>query len=124
MVQGFLRVFGVVFLLLGVGGFFLPTSGPVHELLHLTATHNIVHLLSGILFLAVSGSFQWSKVVSIVFGVVYGAVAIYGLFTSDIFGLIDVTPTIEIVHFAVAVLAIFVGIRSTQPVASSQSESA
>jgi len=124
MVQGFLRVFGVVFLLLGVGGFFLPTTGPIHDLLHLTAPHNVIHLLSGILFLAVSGSFQWSKVISITFGVVYAAVAISGLFTTDIFGLITVTPAIEIVHFVVAVLALFVGIKSSQPVTSTQSESA
>jgi hypothetical protein len=124
MVQGFSRVFGVVFLLLGVGGFFLPTSGPLHDLLHLTAPHNIIHLLSGVIFLAVSGSFQWSKVVSIIFGVVYAAVAVFGLFTTDMFGLISVTPAIEVVHFVVAVLALFVGIKSTKPITSSQSESA
>ncbi|MCH5585544.1 DUF4383 domain-containing protein [Shimazuella sp. AN120528] len=120
MVQGFLRVFGVIFLLLGVAGFFLPTTGPIHDLLHLTAPHNIIHLLTGVIFLAVSGSFQWSKAVSIIFGIVYGAVAVIGLFTTDIFGLVSATPTIEVVHFLAAILALFVGFKASKPVAESQ----
>jgi hypothetical protein len=124
MVQGFARVFGVVFLLLGIAGFFLPTTGPIHDLLHLTAPHNIVHLLTGIIFLAVSGNFQWSKVFSIIFGLVYAVVAVLGLFMTDLFGLLTVTPAIEVVHFLVAVLALFVGFKSTQPVVQDQTESA
>ncbi|MXQ52464.1 DUF4383 domain-containing protein [Shimazuella alba] len=124
MVQGFSRVFGVIFLLLGVGGFLLPATGPIHDLLHLTAPHNIIHLLTGIIFLAASTSFQWSKVVSIIFGVVYAAVAILGLFMTDIFGLLTVTPAIEVIHFVLALLSLFVGFKSSQPTAKSQTESA
>lgn len=124
MVQGFSRVFGAVFLLIGIAGFFLPTTGPVHDLLHLTTPHNAIHLLSGIIFLAVSGSFQWSKVFSIVFGIVYATVAVLGLFSTDIFGLLTVTPTIEIVHFTAAILALFVGFRASQPATKNQTESA
>jgi hypothetical protein len=124
MVQGFSRVFGAVFLLIGVAGFFLPTTGPVHDLLHLTTLHNAIHLATGVIFLAVSGSFQWSKIVSIVFGIVYAAVAVLGLFSTDIFGLLTITPTIEVIHFIAAILALFVGFRASQPAAESQTESA
>jgi hypothetical protein len=124
MVQGFLRVFGVIFLLLGVAGFFLPTSGPLNDLFHLTAPHNTIHLLTGIIFLVVSGSFLWSKVVSIIFGIVYAAIAVIGLFTTNIFGLLTVTPAIEVVHFLVAGLALFVGLRASQSVEKNQTESA
>jgi len=124
MVQGFLRAFGVVFLLLGVAGFFLPTTGSIHDLLHLSTPHNLIHLLSGIIFLAVSGNFQWSKVVAIVFGIVYAIVAVLGLFSKDILGLVAVTSTIEVVHFLFAVLALFIGLKATQTVAKNQSESA
>lgn len=124
MVQGFLRVLGVIFILLGVVGFFLPTTGPLHDLLHLTALHSIIHLLSGIIFLAVSGSFQWSKAVSIIFGVIYAAIAVLGLFKTDLFGLFTVTPTVEVIHFLVAILALFVGFKASQPATESQTESA
>lgn len=124
MVQGFSRVFGTVFLLIGVAGFFLPTTGPIHDLLHLTTPHNAIHLATGIIFIAVSGSFQWSKIVSIVFGIVYAAVAVFGLFSTNIFGLVTVTPAIEVIHFAAAILALFVGLRASQPAAKSQTESA
>ncbi len=124
MVQGFLRVFGVVFLLLGVAGFFLPTTGPIHDLLHLTTPHNLVHLLTGIIFLAVSGNFQWSKTVSILFGIVYGLVAILGLFVEDVLGIFASTPTVEVIHFVVALLALFIGLKAKESASTSQSESA
>jgi hypothetical protein len=123
MVQSFLRVFGVVFLLLGVAGFFLPTTGPIYDLLHLSATHNLIHLLSGMVFLAVSGNFRWSKVVAIVFGALYTLVALLGLFVEDIFSL-SATPTIEVFHFLFGLLALFVGLKATQSTAKNQSESA
>ncbi|WP_028777227.1 DUF4383 domain-containing protein [Shimazuella kribbensis] len=123
MVQGFLRVFGAIFLLLGGAGFFLPTTGPIHELLHLSTAHNIVHLATGVLFLAVSGNFQWSKIVSLVFGFVYTAVAVLGLFTTNLFGLIEVTLTTEIVHFLVGLSVLFVGFKSTSSVTKNQTES-
>jgi uncharacterized membrane protein YuzA (DUF378 family) len=124
MVQGFLRAFGVVFLLLGGAGFFLPTTGPIHDLLHLSTTHNIVHLATGVIFLAVSGNFQWSKIVSIVFGIVYTAVAVLGLFMTNLFGLIEVTPATEVVHFLVGLSALFVGFKSVQSTTKNQTESA
>jgi hypothetical protein len=124
MVQSFLRVFGVVFLLLGVAGFFLPTTGPIHDLLQLSAPHNLIHLLSGMIFLAVSGNFRWSKVVAIVFGVLYTLVAVLGLFVKDIFGLITVTPSMEVLHFLFGVLTLFVGLKATQSATKNQSESA
>jgi hypothetical protein len=123
MVQSFLRVFGVVFLLLGVAGFFIPSTGSIHDLLNLSAPHNLIHLLSGMIFLAVSSNFRWSKVVAIVFGALYTLVAILGLFVDDIFGL-SATPSIEVLHFLFGLLALFVGLKDTQSATKNQSESA
>lgn len=105
----FMRVFGVVFVLIGVGGFFLPMDGALGGLLHLSTPHNLIHLISGIIFLVVSGRDDYSKLVAKIFGLVYLLVAILGLFMDNIFGLVMVTPAIEVIHFLVALLALVVG---------------
>jgi uncharacterized membrane protein HdeD (DUF308 family) len=72
------KILGVVFLLVGVCGFFAP-----HLLgAHLTPTHNIVHLISGAaaLYLGFAGSLSGARTFCLAFGVVYLALGFLGLF--------------------------------------------
>ena len=80
------KIFGVVFLAVGILGF-VPQAMDGCKLLGLfcvNPTHNMVHLLSGAIALAVGLS---SEVASIwyfrIFGVVYGLVAILGYSSGD-----------------------------------------
>jgi hypothetical protein len=124
MVQGFARIAGVVLLLVGIAGFFLPTTGTITKWIQLSSSQNIVYLLTGIIFLAVSSSFLASKIISITVGLVYAFAVIFGLFDPTLFGLITVTPTIEIAHFVVAILALVIGIQASRPEVAKQTESA
>lgn len=67
---------GVVFILVGLTGF------AKHDLLgaHLSAAHNVVHLLSGIiaLYLGLKGSLSAAKTFCIVFGAVYLLLGVVG----------------------------------------------
>jgi len=71
------KILGVVFLLVGVAGFAKP------DLLgaHLNPTHNVVHIVSGViaLYFGFAGSISGAKAFSLVFGVVYMALGILGL---------------------------------------------
>jgi uncharacterized membrane protein HdeD (DUF308 family) len=111
MTQLLARILGVILTLFGITGFFLPANGTIHELLHLTLPHNLIHLISGIIFLAVSNRENWSRLAAQIFGVIYGIVAIFGLFLHNIFGLIESTGTIEVIHFIIAIAALYVGFR-------------
>jgi preprotein translocase subunit Sss1 len=80
MARTFMKVLGAVLVLVGIVGFFIPFTG----LLDLTFTHNLIHLVTGIAALAVSGSSKNSVLLAKVFGVVYLLVGVLGLFVTDV----------------------------------------
>lgn len=71
-------VVGVVFILVGIVGFFS------HDLLgaHLNTAHNVVHLVSGAisLYLGMKGSLSAARQFCIIFGIVYGLLGVAGYF--------------------------------------------
>ena len=71
------KIMGVVFLLVGVLGFVSP------DLLgaHLTAAHNVVHLVSGALalYFGFAGTLTGAKNFALAFGVVYLGLGVIGL---------------------------------------------
>ena len=71
------KILGVVFLLVGVCGFFAPNLLGAH----LSPAHNLVHIVSGIiaLYFGFAGSLSGAKTFCLVFGVVYLALGILGL---------------------------------------------
>ncbi|MFY9571524.1 MAG: DUF4383 domain-containing protein [Blastocatellia bacterium] len=67
---------GVVFILVGICGFFAP-----HLLgAHLGKAHNVVHLVSGAisLYLGMKGSLAAARQFCIIFGIVYGLLGVVG----------------------------------------------
>ncbi|MDR7074254.1 DUF4383 domain-containing protein [Fictibacillus barbaricus] len=107
MASKFVKVLGIVFLILGVVGFFLPMEG----IFHLTTSHNIVHLASGIIALIMSSSEAKSILYAKVFGAVYLLVAILGLFMHDFAGIMFMIAT-NILHFVIAFASLYVGFAS------------
>ena len=72
------KILGVVLLLVGLLGFVAPTLLGAH----LSPAHNVVHLLSGALalYFGFAGTLSAAKIFSLVFGVVYLALGILGMF--------------------------------------------
>ena len=71
------KILGVVFLLVGLIGFASP-----HLLnAHLSAAHNVVHIVSGAiaLYFGFAGTLSGARMFSLVFGVVYLGLGILGL---------------------------------------------
>ena len=72
------KLLGVAFLIVGICGFFAP-----HLLgTHLTPPHNVVHLVSGAiaLYFGFAGSLSGAKNFCLIFGIVYLALGILGMF--------------------------------------------
>src|SRR4051794_25335188 len=96
------RVFGVVFLLVGILGFVpginmhaghenaqaenLMVGGPGHGMLlgmfHVNVLHNLVHILFGVWGLVAGGSLAGSRIYFRGVGVIYAVLAVLGLISA------------------------------------------
>lgn len=100
-------VFGVVFTAVGVLGF-VPALTPDDKLLGLfqvDTLHNIIHLASGLVALALASmGGAYAKKYLIGFGAVYALVAVVGIVQGDtVLGLIGVNLEDNILHIVLAV---------------------
>ncbi len=113
---------GLALLLAGIVGFIADSAFDTGSgidgdkllgIFEVNGWHNIVHLLSGLLLLAAAAKRVSAKTVALVFGIVYGAVALIGLIDGeDVFGLIPVNPADNILHIALSALGLITGFIS------------
>jgi hypothetical protein len=111
------KIFGVVFITIGLLGF-VPALTPDNHLLgifHVNAIHNVIHLASGIAALAAGmSSVAASRLYFQVFGVVYGLVTILGFVygDKDILGLVASNAGDTVLHIIITASALFLGFSS------------
>lgn len=114
--QLFGLVFGAVYVLVGIAGFFVAsefTGGSADDKLILFPVnhmHNIVHLLIGAALLVGSAKAATAKTVNLVVGVAYALVAVLGFMdvvTPDLIN--DRGVADDFLHLATAILAIYFG---------------
>jgi len=76
MAKTICKIMGVVFILVGIVGFLAPGLLGMH----LSLTHNLVHLISGALalYFGFAGSLSGARLFCIVFGVVYLLLGVAG----------------------------------------------
>lgn len=126
-------IFGVVFVLAGLSGFF-PSPPPMHApplslehghglalgLFPINTLHNIVHLLFGVLGIAAGmGALLSARSYFQMVAVVYALLAVLGLIpaTQTTFGLVPIWGHDVWLHTALAAGAAFFGFVSPAPVA-------
>jgi hypothetical protein len=112
---------GAALLLAGILGFLVDatfdTGGGIDGdkliAFEVNGFHNIVHILSGLVLLGASAKRVSAKTVALLFGIVYGAVALIGLIDGDtVLGLIPVNPADNILHIALAAAGIIAALAS------------
>lgn len=111
-IQKAAKWFGIIILVVGVLGFVpgITTNGHVLGIFEVDTVHNIVHILTGIVALAMAGSYGSAKTFFKVFGVVYGLVTLLGFMGSDpVLGLIHVNGADNVLHLIITVLALYLG---------------
>jgi hypothetical protein len=69
-------IVGIVFLLVGVSGFFMPNMAGAH----LTPAHNLIHLLSGIasLYFGIAGRLRSARLFALALGALYLGLSVLG----------------------------------------------
>ncbi|MDP3685764.1 MAG: DUF4383 domain-containing protein [bacterium] len=103
-------VLGVVLTIVGIWGY-LTDSGSILGIFAVDGTHNLIHLVSGIVgILAALGGEKYSKTYLQVFGVIYALVFILGLFGGgQVLGLFVTNMADNILHLVIAAVALYGG---------------
>jgi Domain of unknown function (DUF4383) len=120
MVKTAAILFGLVFLVVGVCGFFPNITTPMPDgdggmllgIFHVNLAHNIVHLASGAVFLlcGLAGAGP-SRMFFRIFGIVYLLVAVLGYMNGDkpILGMVANNMNDVWLHVALAAVMLFLG---------------
>ena len=111
-VQRVAQIFGVIFLIIGIAGFFFSMSMDEALLLGLfpiNVAHNIVHLLFGLWGLAAARSFAGAKSYAQITGVLYLVLAVLGFVDPTGFGLIPIGGNDIWLHAAIGLVLSYVG---------------
>jgi hypothetical protein len=126
--QTYALVFGLALAAAGAAGFLYSgnfstgdaASDPANRdavlgVLDVNGWHNLVHLASGLLGLAVAGSYSAARVYALLLGSVYVAVAILGGIAGDggaILGLIPVNTEDTMLHALIAATGLAAGLAT------------
>jgi hypothetical protein len=124
--QLYALVFGVVLIGAGVVGFFYEASFAVGDdtlverdavfgILDVNGWHNLVHILSGVIGLAVVGSYANARLYALLFGAVYIVVAILGFIYGngdEIFSIVPVNTEDNVLHALIGIAGIGAGMAT------------
>ena len=123
LAQVYVMALGTVLVLVGIVGFLVEPSFAVGDsaergtliLFDINGWHNVVHLLSGIVGLAMVGTAAKARLFAIGYGVVYVLVTILGFAVGDgglLLSIIPINTADNLLHLAIAASGIAVGLAS------------
>lgn len=107
--------FGYILLLIGILGFIpgVTTEGMLLGILHVNAVHNVIHLLTGAVFVyaGMADDVKTARMAFQVFGVVYALIAVLGFVSGDnpILGIVSSNMPDTWLHVVIAVVALYFG---------------
>lgn len=110
-------IFGVVYLLIGVAGWFVTNDftglDDDADLLgfHLNGAHNVVHLALGVVWIAASTRFDWARAINALFGAVLIVVCIAGLsgVLDELLNIENAAEPDNYLHLATGAIALYFG---------------
>jgi hypothetical protein len=118
--QRYALVIGLALTAAGIVGFFYSSAfgkpGKVDDVfgvLDVNGWHNLIHLVSGLIGLAVWRSYSPARRYAIGFGAVYAAIAIWGLVIGNgesILGIVPINTEDNVLHLLIALAGIFAGL--------------
>ena len=122
--QLYALIFGLVLVAAGILGFFYEASfssgddaerDAVLGILDVNGWHNLVHIASGVVGLAVAGSYANARTYALGFGAVYIVVAILGFIYGngdEIFDIIPVNTEDNVLHALIGVAGLGAGMAT------------
>ena len=119
MAKTYAKVVGVLLLVVGVLGFLIGGDAAFLGLLHFEATHNVIHLLTGLIgvWVGYRASDKAAKQFAWIFGVIYTLLALAGFAgLTEIGGALGIMHLMDgaynVVHLVVGVWGIYAATRS------------
>ena len=123
LAQVWAMVLGGVLVLVGILGFLVEPSFGIGDnaergiliFFDINGWHNVVHLLSGIVGIAMAGTAAKARLFAIGYGVVYVLVTILGFIVGDgglLLSIIPINTADNLLHIAIALTGIGVGLAS------------
>jgi Domain of unknown function (DUF4383) len=134
--QVFALVIGATLVVVGIAGFFYNSSfgtgdgterDAVLGILDVNGWHNVVHVLSGAVGLALAGAYDGSRLYALGFGAIYLVVALLGFVAGDgeeIFNLIPVNTEDNVLHLLIGIAGVGAGLATPGTPAPSTAASA
>jgi hypothetical protein len=131
--QLYALVFGATLLLVGIVGFIADSSfetgsnvqGSDLIIFEVNGWHNIVHILSGLVGLALWRNARTARMYALGFGVLYLLVTIWGFVDGNsVLALIPVDAADNLLHLAIAALGILAGLASREDRAPARTRAA
>ncbi len=130
--QLYALVIGLALVLAGVAGFFYSASfstgdgterDAVFGILDVNGWHNVVHIASGALGLAVAGSYGRARTYALGLGAVYLLITVLGFIAGDgeeLFNLIPVNTEDNVLHLLIGIAGVGAGLATpaTEPLPS------
>jgi hypothetical protein len=116
-VQRVAQIFGVIFIIIGIAGFFFSASmeeGLLLGMFPVNIVHNIVHLLFGLWGLAAARSFAGAKSYAQITGVLYLVIAALGFVDPDTFGLMPNYGNDIWLHALIGIVLAYFGFTARQ----------
>ena len=120
--QTYALLFGVILVAAGITGFFYSADfgdpgkvDGVLGILDVNGWHNVVHILTGALGLAVAGSYGSARVYAIGLGALYVAIAVWGFIVGDggtLLGLVPVNSEDNVLHLLIGIAGLGAGLAT------------
>jgi Domain of unknown function (DUF4383) len=122
--QVFALTIGATLVVVGIAGFFYNASfgtgdgterDAVLGILDVNGWHNLVHVLTGVLGLAVAGAYDGSRAFALGFGAIYLVIALLGFIAGDgdeIFNLIPVNTEDNVLHLLIGIAGVGAGLAT------------
>jgi hypothetical protein len=122
--QVWARLIGITLVVAGIVGFFYSSAfgspgkvDGVLGILDVNGWHNLLHLLSGLLGIALSRSYSSARLYCFLLAAAYTVVAIWGFIVGDggtILGFLPVNAEDNVLHTIIAVVSLAVGLGTPQ----------
>lgn len=111
MLRALAIVFGIVFIFIGVAGFFpaLTPNGFLFGFFEVDTMHNVVHIVSGVIAIMAATNYRYTKLFFQVFGIIYGVVAILGFARGGDLFMMHVNTADNVLHVFISVVALYLG---------------
>ena len=103
------KILGIAFILLGIAGFLV--DGDLGGI-EVSSMQSIVHLVAGFVALGASGNYKIARLVLILFGFLFTAIAIIGFTQGDVLGLFYLNDEGNTVHLVAGVVSLLIAFTS------------